>query len=59
MKIVVGQGSCGIATGAKKTQAEFEKQLKAAKSKAKLTITGCVGTCYLDQSLISMKITAK
>ena len=48
MKIVVGQGSCGIATGAKKTQAEFEKQLKAAKSKAKLTITGCVGTCYLE-----------
>ena len=48
MKIVVGQGSCGIATGAKKTQAEFEKQLKANKSKAKLTIAGCVGTCYLE-----------
>ena len=48
MKIVVGQGSCGIATGAKKTQAEFEKQLKANKSKALLTIAGCVGTCYLE-----------
>ena len=48
MKIVVGQGSCGIATGAKKTQAEFEKLLKANKSNAKLTIAGCVGTCYLE-----------
>ena len=25
MKVVVGQGSCGVATGAKKTAAEFEK----------------------------------
>ena len=48
MKIVVGQGSCGIATGAKKTYAEFEKQLKDKKSDAVLDITGCVGTCYLE-----------
>ena len=27
MKVVVGQGSCGIATGAKKTAAELEKQI--------------------------------
>ncbi len=27
MKVVIGQGSCGIATGAKKTAAEFEKQI--------------------------------
>ena len=26
MKVVVGQGSCGIATGAKKTAAEFENR---------------------------------
>ena len=25
MRVVVGQGSCGIATGAKKTAAEFER----------------------------------
>ena len=25
MKVVIGQGSCGVATGAKKTAAEFEK----------------------------------
>ena len=27
MKIVVGQGSCGIATGAKKTATEIERQI--------------------------------
>ncbi len=48
MKIVVGQGSCGVATGAKKTAAEFEKQLKANNLDTELTITGCVGTCYLE-----------
>lgn len=48
MKIIIGQGSCGIATGAKKTQAEFEAQLKANNADAVLDITGCVGTCYLE-----------
>ncbi|MEG0291694.1 MAG: NADH-quinone oxidoreductase subunit NuoF [Anaerovoracaceae bacterium] len=48
MKIVVGQGSCGIATGAKKTYAEFEKQIESKKLTAELDITGCVGTCYLE-----------
>ena len=27
MKVVIGQGSCGVATGARKTAAEFEKQI--------------------------------
>ena len=27
MRVVVGQGSCGVATGARKTAAEFEKQI--------------------------------
>ncbi|MGL4484553.1 MAG: NADH-ubiquinone oxidoreductase-F iron-sulfur binding region domain-containing protein, partial [Anaerovoracaceae bacterium] len=48
MKIVIGEGSCGIATGAKKTATEFESQLKSKKAKANLEITGCVGTCYLE-----------
>jgi len=48
MKIVVGEGSCGVATGAKKTAAEFEKQLKEKNLKADVEITGCVGTCYLE-----------
>ena len=28
MRVLVGEGSCGIATGAKKTAAELEKQIK-------------------------------
>ncbi len=48
MKVVVGQGSCGIATGARKTMEEFEKQLGAKKVDAELTKTGCVGNCYLE-----------
>ncbi len=48
MKIVIGQGSCGIASGAKKTEAAFREQVKAAKLKAEIDTTGCVGTCYLE-----------
>ncbi|MEA4922619.1 MAG: NADH-quinone oxidoreductase subunit NuoF [Eubacteriaceae bacterium] len=48
MKIIVGQGSCGIATGARKTAAEFEKQLRAEKIDINVGIAGCVGTCYLE-----------
>ncbi|MGN0658622.1 MAG: NADH-ubiquinone oxidoreductase-F iron-sulfur binding region domain-containing protein [Emergencia sp.] len=48
MKVIIGQGSCGIATGAKKTQAEFEAQLAKHGVNADLDFTGCVGTCYLE-----------
>ncbi|MEL7655347.1 MAG: (2Fe-2S) ferredoxin domain-containing protein, partial [Bacillota bacterium] len=48
MKIVVGQGSCGIASGAKKTEAEFRKLIKDNKIDAAVTITGCIGSCYLE-----------
>ena len=48
MKVVVGQGSCGIATGAKKTAAEFEKQIAEKNLDIKVDVTGCVGTCYLE-----------
>ncbi len=49
MKVVVGQGSCGIATGAKKTSNEFERIL-AEKNLTGVTVdkTGCIGTCYLE-----------
>ena len=59
MKVVVGQGSCGIATGAKKTAAELEKQIAAKGLDVKVDITGCVGTCYLNQLWMYMTITAK
>lgn len=48
MKVIIGQGSCGIATGAKKTQAEFEAQVKNHGVNVELDLTGCVGTCYLE-----------
>src|SRR5665648_457071 len=49
MRIVVGEGSCGIATGAKKTAIEFEKQIKDRKIKnVTVSLTGCVGTCFLE-----------
>lgn len=48
MKVIIGQGSCGIATGAKKTQAEFEAQIKKHDVNVDIAITGCVGTCYLE-----------
>lgn len=48
MKVIIGQGSCGIATGAKKTQAEFEAQLAKHDVRVDLDYTGCVGTCYLE-----------
>lgn len=48
MKIVVGQGSCGIAAGAGKVYEALESAVKAKNSSANLTITGCIGMCYLE-----------
>ena len=48
MRVVIGQGSCGVATGARKTAAEFEKQIVEKKLNIDVDITGCVGTCYLE-----------
>lgn len=45
MRIVVGEGSCGIAAGAEKVrQALLNEDLNGAK----LTIAGCIGMCYLE-----------
>ena len=45
MKIVVGEGSCGIAAGAEKVrQALLTEDLNGAM----LTIAGCIGMCYLE-----------
>lgn len=48
MKIVVGQGSCGIASGAKKTEAEFKRLIQEKNIDAAVTIAGCIGSCYLE-----------
>lgn len=45
MKIVVGEGSCGIAAGAEKVR---QALLKQDLNGAKLTIVGCIGMCYLE-----------
>ena len=46
MRILVGQGSCGIAAGAQKVYSALEKAL--ADSGVQLGITGCIGMCYLE-----------
>ncbi len=48
MRVLVGQGSCGVATGARKTVAELEKQIAARGLDVPVETTGCVGTCYLE-----------
>lgn len=48
MKVIIGQGSCGVATGAKKTAVEFERLIGEKGLDIKVDITGCVGTCYLE-----------
>ena len=48
MRVIVGQGSCGIATGAGKTADEFKKQITSKKLKVDVNLTGCIGTCYLE-----------
>lgn len=48
MKIVIGQGSCGIASGAKKTEAEFKRLLGEKNLNISVIITGCIGSCYLE-----------
>ena len=45
-RIVVGQGSCGLAAGAGAVYSAIEEKLGANTSC--LSITGCVGICYLE-----------
>ena len=46
-RIVVGQGSCGLAAGAGAVYSALEAKLNGAVN-AELTITGCIGICYLE-----------
>ncbi len=46
MRIIIGEGSCGIAAGALKVHRALEK---AAEGKnIRIGITGCVGMCFLE-----------
>ena len=46
-RIVVGEGSCGLAAGAGAVYAALEQKL-SADIPATLGITGCIGICYLE-----------
>ena len=54
MRVVIGQGSCGVATGAKKTAAEFERLIAENGLDVSVDVTGCVGTCYLSKMFTRM-----
>ena len=44
MRVVIGQGSCGIAAGAEKVR----KALLNENISVPISITGCIGMCYLE-----------
>ena len=44
MRIVIGQGSCGIAAGAEKVR----RALLNTNIAADISITGCIGMCWLE-----------
>ncbi len=49
MKIVVGEGSCGLAAGAGKVHAKLDELFAAANpSGSVVTITSCIGMCFLE-----------
>jgi len=47
MRIVIGEGSCGIAAGALKIHNAIEK-FSGGKYSAEIGITGCIGMCFLE-----------
>ncbi len=47
IKIIVGEGSCGIAAGAGKVYSKLETALNGAEG-VSLGITGCIGMCFLE-----------
>ncbi len=49
MKVLVGQGSCGVATGARKTADEFVRQIAGlGLTGVEVDKTGCIGSCFLE-----------
>ena len=54
MRIVIGEGSCGIAAGAKKVHEALEKLVVAEATgetpvvPVEIGITGCIGACFLE-----------
>jgi NADH-quinone oxidoreductase subunit F len=48
MKIVIGEGSCGIAAGANKVQSAFEEIFSEKGLDISIEKTGCIGACFLE-----------
>ena len=48
MRIVVGEGSCGIAAGARKVRTALEDLSKSGGAPVEIGVTGCIGMCYLE-----------
>ena len=46
MRIIIGEGSCGIAAGALKVHRALEKAVEG--KNIRIGITGCVGMCFLE-----------
>ena len=47
-KVIVGTASCGLAAGAQEAYDVFEAKLAEAGADVELTITGCVGACFVE-----------
>ena len=48
MRIVIGEGSCGIAAGARKVHGALSAICATAETKVDIGVTGCNGMCYLE-----------
>lgn len=48
LRIKVGLGSCGIAAGARKTQAALDEALAAAGQNIRAERVGCIGLCFAE-----------
>lgn len=48
MRILVGQGSCGLAAGAGKVYNYLQHQITEGNLAVDLDVTGCIGNCYLE-----------
>jgi len=48
MRILVGQGSCGVAAGAHRVFRAMERAVIDNDIKAEVLRTGCIGACYLE-----------
>ena len=48
MRVVIGEGSCGIAAGARKVHTALDTLCAGSAGKVEVGVTGCNGMCYLE-----------